>query len=136
MELAPDHPYPRPADGCTVVHFTAAGCRFCSAEEPLWLRVAAELRKADCGVVTIVPYAGQALKSEAENPSTPDALVYAPLSLARLNLTITPTTLVLDGRHRPLWSHVGELTDQSAKLLLSAIAAAGALRGRTTGDFP
>ena len=112
---------------CIVVRYVTANCIHCSRERPLWDRLASAAVAEQCAVAGIVPEAKGVLTDSAFGIGAKNQLVFLPMDwVAGTPPARTPTTMIFDGTGRLAWQHVGELTEQSLGVALTALRKKGA----------
>jgi hypothetical protein len=99
-----------------IVRYTALGCEYCQADEPMWRRLSSELRKLGYQVIVIVP------TTRDEYPSDSKTLVGAQQEslvnvgwIKQFRLNVTPTLLIFDTNRGLIWSHQGMLGEHDVE---------------------
>lgn len=107
---------------CHVIRYTSIHCPWCRRDEPTWTRFDDTLRSHGCDSTVLVPSGGDLPPNAALTPNQ-RSLVAVPAFVAqKIDLLVTPTTIVLDKNWKIVWSNLGVLKPDDAEKALSAFA--------------
>jgi hypothetical protein len=106
---------------CHVVRYTSVRCKWCLLDETSWRAFDETLRNHGCDSVVLAPF-GADLPKDATSLPHQELLLVVPASLTQnFSFFATPTTVVLDGDWRTVWSNVGILHSGDAEKAVFAL---------------
>ncbi len=107
---------------CHVIRYTSIHCPWCLRDEPTWARFDETLRHYGCDSTILGPL-GTDLPANAMLTPNQRSLVAVPAFVAqKIDLRVTPTTIVLDKNWKVVWSNLGILKPDDAEKALSSLA--------------
>lgn len=99
---------------CHVIRYTSIYCPWCRRDQPSWDSFDQTLRNSGCDSTSLGP-SGSDLPRKADSLPNRRFLVAVPAAFAqKINLTATPTTVVLDREWNIVWSRAGLLEANDA----------------------
>jgi len=99
---------------CHVIRYTSIYCPWCRRDQLSWDSFDQALQSSGCDSTSLGP-SGSDLPRKADSLPNRRFLVAVPAMFAqKIDLTATPTTVVLDREWNIVWSHVGLLSANDA----------------------
>lgn len=106
---------------CHVIRYTSIRCPWCRRDQPSWDSFDQILRNSGCDSTSLGP-SGEDLPRKVDSLPNRRFLVAVPAVFAqKIDLTATPTTVVLDREWNIVWSHVGLLGANDAGTAVAAL---------------
>lgn len=104
---------------CYVLRISSDSCPDCWLDQQRYARLVGQAKEAQCETVITAPVAGE-MKLDPNSPSL--QLQYIDMNFGRvLKPFVTPETILLDARGRPVWQQQGAMNDNSLGLALHAL---------------
>lgn len=108
--------------GCLIIRYVSRGCIYCADSKQAWDSLAGTLGRLGCLPVGVVPRAALSLAPSVFGVAGESQLAWLTMDWVEgWRPTETPTTLVVDGAGRVLWSRVGELRPDDAAAAAAAV---------------
>lgn len=104
---------------CYVLRVSSDSCPDCWLDQRKYARLVSKAKEARCETVITAPVAGE-MRLDPNSPSL--QLQYVDMQFGRvLKPFVTPETILLDARGRPVWQQQGAMNDNSLGLALQAL---------------
>lgn len=104
---------------CYVLRVSSDSCPDCWLDQEKYARVVRQAKQSRCESLITAPVAGE-MRLDPKSPSL--QLQYVDMRFGRvLKPFVTPETILLDARGRPVWQQQGAMNDNSLGLALQAL---------------
>lgn len=104
-----------------VVRYSAPGCEYCRAEQPIWRTLQDKLTSKGFSVFVIAPGPHDEYPTSTRIQEKFEQLTFVNAGWAKsFRLTLTPTVMIFTPAKGLIWAHQGEMNDDSVKAALVA----------------
>lgn len=104
---------------CYLLRVSTDSCPYCRLDQQRYARLVQEAQRSECETVILAPVAGQ-MKLDDNSPGL--QLEYVDMSFGRvLKPFVTPETILLDARGRPVWQQQGAMDGNDLTLALRVL---------------